>query len=174
MAAMTPCKFTFDGEVIVYDGFDLHSTWNGFDNVAVTPAVREQIAEQFKRQAEFYGFAYETTVEDVPVGEDGLVSLANGFATQIIPDDKSDENWDAIVKSRDAAKTICRKWVSRIGYGFHPDTRGKDYFPRMRADEIEEYEADMERLFTLGGDPYRYAVEAMEHIEQVNRPHLGK
>jgi hypothetical protein len=32
-----PCKFTFD-DTPAFDGFDLGSTWNGFDNLPVNPA----------------------------------------------------------------------------------------------------------------------------------------
>lgn len=39
---MKPCKFTFDDEK-VYDGFAHGSTWNGFDNVAVTKETLDQI-----------------------------------------------------------------------------------------------------------------------------------
>jgi hypothetical protein len=56
---------------------------------------------------------------------------------------------------------ICRKWVSRIGGGFHPDTRGKDYTPAMDAEWIAEYDADMEALFKVAADPYECAVMAM-------------
>ena len=56
---------------------------------------------------------------------------------------------------------ICAKWVKRIGGGFHPDTRGKDYTPRMTAEQIKEYDADMEALFKRAADPYECAVMAM-------------
>jgi hypothetical protein len=56
---------------------------------------------------------------------------------------------------------ICRKWVKRLGGGFHPDTRGKDYSPRLSADEVREYDADMDTLFGVAQDPYECAVMAM-------------
>lgn len=56
---------------------------------------------------------------------------------------------------------ICRKWVARLGSGFHPDTRGKDYFPAMDASEIAEYDGDMESLFQIAADPYECALMAM-------------
>lgn len=74
------------------------------------------------------------------------------------------DNWSGImttIKHHRDAKTICRKWVARIGGGFHPDTRGKDYDPAMSDAEIKEYDADMETLFSLAFDPYRYGVMAM-------------
>lgn len=57
---------------------------------------------------------------------------------------------------------ICAKWVRRIGGGFHPDTRGKDYSPKMDKAEIKEYDADMVSLFKVAADPYECAVMAME------------
>jgi len=56
---------------------------------------------------------------------------------------------------------ICRKWVSRIGIGFHPDTRGHDYSPPMSKSEIKEYDIDMEALFAVDADPYKFCVMAM-------------
>jgi hypothetical protein len=44
---LRPCRFTFD-DTPAFDGFDLGSTWNGFDNVSVTPAVRDQIVASFR------------------------------------------------------------------------------------------------------------------------------
>jgi hypothetical protein len=56
---------------------------------------------------------------------------------------------------------ICRKWVRRLGGGFHPDTRGASYTPAMEAEEIAEYDADMAALFGCAADPYECAVMAM-------------
>jgi hypothetical protein len=60
------------------------------------------------------------------------------------------------------AQRICDKWVERIGWGFHPDTRGADYDPPFSADEVTDYNKDMNTLFSLDGDPYEFAVQAME------------
>ena len=61
------------------------------------------------------------------------------------------------------ARAICNKWVNKLGYGFHPDTRGDDYTPSMTQKDIDAYDADMDTLFEMGiGDPYAYAVEALE------------
>lgn len=67
--------------------------------------------------------------------------------------------------------SICRKWVSRIGLGFHPDTRGKDYSPALSAADVKEYDRDMETLFGAGGDPYEFAVIAMEEPERETEGH---
>jgi hypothetical protein len=83
---LKPCKFTFD-DTPSFDGFDLGSTWNGFDNVSVTPTERERIAAYFKN---LYGDDYQEAVgddlESIEVGQDGLVCLGWGFATQIVRD----------------------------------------------------------------------------------------
>jgi hypothetical protein len=82
MMTLKPCKFTFD-DTPAFDGFDLGSTWNGFDN-AVTPAVCDQIVAYFK---ELYGDRYEEAaggIEEIEPDADGLVCLGGGFATQIV------------------------------------------------------------------------------------------
>jgi hypothetical protein len=140
---LTPCKFCFD-DGVPFDGYALGSTWNGFDNVAVTPEVLEQI----KRYSASQGYA--EAFEGLEPDENGLISFANGFSTVIL-----DEN---AVELR--AYEICAKWVSRIGGGFHPDTRGKDYTPEMSAEEISEYDRDMDELFRIAGDPYAFAIAA--------------
>lgn len=64
---------------------------------------------------------------------------------------------------------ICSKWVSRLGLGFHPDTRGDDYWPALSDAEVAEYDADMDTLFAGmrgnpdGLDPYEIAIRALEH-----------
>jgi hypothetical protein len=60
------------------------------------------------------------------------------------------------------ASVICRRWVAVFGMGFHPDTRGNDYDPPLTAEMAAEYDADMETLFGLGGDPYAPGIAAME------------
>lgn len=64
------------------------------------------------------------------------------------------------------ARLICAKWVHRFKWGFHPDTRGRDYFldrgERCLSDEqANEYDADIERLFEIAPDPYQVGLEAM-------------
>lgn len=75
---MRPCKFAFD-DGRAFDGFAHGSTWNGFDNVAVTPAVLDQIKQHF-------GADLETVdaFNGLTAGSDGLVSLGWGFATHIL------------------------------------------------------------------------------------------
>lgn len=55
---------------------------------------------------------------------------------------------------------ICRKWVARLGLGFHPDTGGLDYDPPLTPNEVEEYNGDMEALFKYAADPYECAIMA--------------
>jgi hypothetical protein len=81
---LKPCKFTFDDEK-VYDGFDHGSTWNGFDNVAVTKEVLEQIIYD----SECCGTTKEEIDENfrsIEPMENGLLSLGWGFSTQIVED----------------------------------------------------------------------------------------
>jgi hypothetical protein len=69
--------------------------------------------------------------------------------------------WD----NAEEALRLCRKWVEKLGWGFHPDTRGADYRPALSPDEIAAYDYDMERLFGLPLDPYAYGVKALEELK---------
>ena len=63
------------------------------------------------------------------------------------------------------AREIALKWATRLGVGFHPDTYGGDYEPPLSPDEVDEYEDDMETLFSLCGDrvdPYKVCLDAMQ------------
>lgn len=97
----TPCHFTFpDGPL--FAGVSHGTTWNGFDNVSVTPAVRGQIVawlESIGDDAEVID-----DLRTLPVGADGLVDLSGGYATEIVTleelqkmaDDarpRSDDDW---------------------------------------------------------------------------------
>jgi hypothetical protein len=77
---MKPCKFTFDDER-VFEGFAHGSTWNGFDNVAVTKETLDQIiAASSAEDAEAF--------REIEPMECGLYSLGWGFTTQIVEDTK--------------------------------------------------------------------------------------
>ena len=76
--ALDAIAFSFDG-LRRFDGFTDGSTWNGFDNVWVTPATWDlvraylQSIEPDALDAEAFDLA--------PDPATGLVSLANGWAT---------------------------------------------------------------------------------------------
>jgi hypothetical protein len=77
--SLPPCKFSFEGTPI-FDGYALGSEWNGFDNVAVTPATARQIADYFRSTGD------ADTADDIEAilpDENGLVSFAGGYTTQI-------------------------------------------------------------------------------------------
>jgi hypothetical protein len=63
-------------------------------------------------------------------------------------------------------RAICRKWAARLGCGFHPDTRGKDYSPALSRAEIEEYDADMALLFRAAADPYEQGLAALLELTE--------
>lgn len=72
-----------------YDGFAHGSTWNGFDNVAVTKATLDQIVADLE--------SANATPDDLenfrklePIA-DGLYSLGWGFATQIVAESMGNE-----------------------------------------------------------------------------------
>jgi hypothetical protein len=59
---------------------------------------------------------------------------------------------------------IALKWVTRLGVEFHPDTYGGDYEPPLSPTDVDEYEDDMEILFSLCSDqvdPYEVCLDAM-------------
>jgi hypothetical protein len=84
MALRPSCKFTFDDEK-TYEGFDLGSTWNGFDNVAVSREVLDELIKDF----DFDPDNPDQNSDDFrallkhPMAN-GLYSLANGYATMIV------------------------------------------------------------------------------------------
>jgi hypothetical protein len=86
--SMKPCKFTFNDDSI-YDGFAHGSTWNGFDNVAVTKETLEKII------ADFYEAGADKDTEDsfreIEPMDNGLYSLGWGFATSIVTEDEAAE-----------------------------------------------------------------------------------
>ncbi|HET6927456.1 MAG TPA: hypothetical protein VFI48_11470 [Hyphomicrobiaceae bacterium] len=89
--------------------------------------------------------------------------------------DESDEGAKQIGAWQDEAYEIAAKWATKIGGGFHPDTRGKDYVlfatsERMFSDaEAADYDGDMDRLFALAADPYETALCAMRDVEEGER-----
>lgn len=61
------------------------------------------------------------------------------------------------------AAQITDKWVSILGIGFHPDTRGDDYCsPALSAAMAAKYERDMKTLFSVSRDAYADAIAAWE------------
>ena len=64
------------------------------------------------------------------------------------------------------AEDICRKWLSKIGVGFHPDTHGDDYSPALSPADVADYDND---IGTLGYDcgqvcPYAVTVAVAEDM----------
>jgi hypothetical protein len=81
---MRPCFFTFSGDD-TYAGLAHGTTWNGFDNVSITPAVRDQIVADMVEA----GWDDEDCVAELrrqTPDEDGLIDLSNGWATQLLAD----------------------------------------------------------------------------------------
>jgi len=77
------CRFTFDDSP-AFDGFSHGNTWNGFDNVAVTPAMRDKIACYFEQLGDSES---ATALREIPAIEGGdLISLGWGYTTTIVRD----------------------------------------------------------------------------------------
>jgi hypothetical protein len=118
---MQPCKFTFDDSP-EFDGFAHGSTWNGFDNVAVTAAERERIRDWMYASA-IDVLAVGDEVEDLmginpcdPLGPQGqeLYSLGWGYATQIVrerEDKPLPDNAADILAERFVA--VLRDWLTQ-------------------------------------------------------------
>lgn len=70
---LEPCRFTFDDDT-VFEGFAHGSTWNGFGNVAVTAAVRDEIIAHFAKLGDDVSDMKEIT----PMAN-GLFSLGVDF-----------------------------------------------------------------------------------------------
>lgn len=81
ISKMKPCKFTFDDET-VYDGFAHGSTWNGFDNVAVTLETLTKICHDAIAASGDESGADE--FRGIKPMKNGLYSLGWGFTTQIV------------------------------------------------------------------------------------------
>lgn len=80
--------------------------------------------------------------------------LTTGFARVQIELDPS------ILHRTDVERLIADKWVKRLGLGFHPDTRGKDYSPKFSKEDVAAYDRDMEQLFEISPDPYQAGIDA--------------
>lgn len=65
----------------VFEGFRASGTWNGFDNVKVTPLCAGAIDAFF---ADLIKSGDADRIEAMPRGEDGLIDLSNGFSTRIV------------------------------------------------------------------------------------------
>jgi len=71
---------------------------------------------------------------------------------------------------RAAADVICRKWATRLGLCFHPDTRGTDYVSglHLSAEEIAQYDADMATLASID-DRYERSFRAFRTALRTGR-----
>lgn len=73
-----------------------------------------------------------------------------------------DEMTAVAAELRNPARAIARKWLLRLGGGFHPDTPGAEYvgdsgLPSLTNGQADEYDRDMESLF-MAGDPYALVI----------------
>ena len=71
---MKSVQFYF-GDNPTYSGFTDGSTWNGFENIWVTPAVHAQVIKDHPIIDADYDYW------DISPDADGLISYAYGFAT---------------------------------------------------------------------------------------------
>jgi len=77
-SAFTPCTFYF-GDDPTFEGFTDGTTWNGFDNIWVTPEVHEKVLAHFNAIYD----PSEHGLNEVQIDGSGLYSYANGFATSV-------------------------------------------------------------------------------------------
>jgi hypothetical protein len=71
------------------------------------------------------------------------------------------------------------KVCERLGAGFHPDTRGRDYVvggtdgsSSLDSEEANRLDAGVERLFELAADPYELSIAALRRWAEKNDPDL--
>ena len=62
-------------------GYAAGGTWNGFDNVKITPQVASAI-DAFFHAAD--GIDIDERISEIPRDGDGLIDLSNGYATVIV------------------------------------------------------------------------------------------
>jgi hypothetical protein len=86
-ALLPPCRFRFDVGP-TFEGFAHGSTWNGFDNVAVTRETLDAIAEWAASTAPDDELSKREAREQFIIEPMacGLYSLGWGFATVIVRD----------------------------------------------------------------------------------------
>lgn len=72
--------FSFDDAS--YPCFPLESTWNGFDNVSISPQTRDLIIADWRSHADSDAETIDEFAE-VPVGDDGRICLGWCYATQL-------------------------------------------------------------------------------------------
>lgn len=62
-----------------------------------------------------------------------------------------------------------RAMVRQIGFGFHPDTRGRDYMDRegrrFSASDAAAIDALVSAAFALLSDPREIAIEVLDHLD---------
>lgn len=97
---LKPCRFYF-GDDPTFEGFTDGTTWNGFDNVWVTPEVHKQIIQHFEAECRMLNYSNVETIEqmktfNIEPDDDGLISYAMGFATSI--DDHDQDPLDVIAE----------------------------------------------------------------------------
>lgn len=79
-----PIKFVFADDpegAEIFDGFDAGLQWNGFDNVFITPELRDRWIAEFSEAADL-GHLVED-LKTMPLTPDGLVDTI-GWTTQIV------------------------------------------------------------------------------------------
>jgi hypothetical protein len=84
MTELLRCRFRFDWPEKTYPGFAHGSTWNGFDNVAVTRGTLDEIVADLAADGandETLDQFRERGLAPLP---SGLYSLGWGFATLIV------------------------------------------------------------------------------------------
>lgn len=67
------------------------------------------------------------------------------------------------------AETWLRTVATKIGLGFHPDTRGAAYMPALSSGDCKRLDEGIARCFDLLDDPYAVVVEMLEANASVCR-----
>jgi len=78
---------------------------------------------------------------------------------------------------RTTVEMICDRWARKIGWGWHPDTPGRDYFAvhsgmkqrTLTNDEADEYDRDMMFLFGNCPDHYQAGMDALRRLDALRK-----
>lgn len=101
------CRWHFDGASRVFDGFTDGTTWNGWDNVQVTPETHADVIAWFEANGDDASAFREMEVEP-----NGRVSYAYGWCCTVLPD----PNPMTVAYLAMGAKDALRNDVARDGF----------------------------------------------------------
>lgn len=159
-----------------YPCHPMGSTWNGFDNVKISPDVRAMIVADWLADAGDDDGTMRAQLAEIPAGPDGLIPVADGWATTVdhptavpLPDARAIVDTESVAAGRHAF--TCPTLADALDIYFPREPRGGDAYysdsdatqPITRAD-AESMLADPNRgrvaaFYNEEGDYFRITAE---------------